>query len=51
VAYLQHAVGSGEYPRLAELLSPGPPSAEPHDPADRYADMLAKVLAGVLGPG
>jgi AcrR family transcriptional regulator len=51
VAYLQHAVSSGKYPRLAQLLSQGPPSAEPPNPADRYGDLLAKVLAGVLGPG
>jgi AcrR family transcriptional regulator len=54
VAYLRHAVTSGEHPRLAELLSQAsqaPPAdpAEPADPASRYGDMLARVLTGVLG--
>jgi len=51
VAYLQHAATSGEHPRLAQLLSLGLPSAEPPNPADRYGEMLAKVLAGVLRQG
>ncbi len=51
-AYLQRALASGEHPRLAELLAqspPGPPG--PVDPAGRFSDILARVLAGLLGPG
>lgn len=51
VAYLRHAVASGEHPRLAELFSRAAqePAAEPADPASRYGDMLARVLVGLLG--
>jgi AcrR family transcriptional regulator len=51
VAYLRHAVASGEHPRLAELFSRAAraPAAAPADPASRYGDMLARVLAGLLG--
>jgi len=53
IAYLRHAVTSGEHPRLAELLSqaqaePAEP-AETADPASRYGDMLARILTGLLG--
>ncbi len=51
VAYLQHAATSGEYPRLARLLAQASPEVgDPAEPADRYRDMLARVLVGVLGP-
>jgi AcrR family transcriptional regulator len=56
VAYLLHAAASGEHPRLAALLAPavpattGPATIEPAQLADRYRDMLARILAGVLGP-
>jgi AcrR family transcriptional regulator len=52
-AYLQHAAASGEYPRLARLLSPTRASGDPahgHDPADRYTAILSRVLTGMLGP-
>ena len=51
VVYLRHAVTSGEHPRLAELLSQAPqaPPATDADPADRYDDILARILAGLLG--
>lgn len=50
IAYLQHAARSGEHPRLAGLLSQGPPApAEPTEPAARYSDILARLLAGFLG--
>jgi AcrR family transcriptional regulator len=51
IAYLQHAVTSGEHPRLAELLSQASPAgpAETADPASRYGDMLARILTGLLG--
>ena len=50
--YLQQALASGEHPRLAGLLSAGPPPAgpEPAEPADRYAGILARILTGLLGP-
>jgi hypothetical protein len=46
-AYLQHAAVSGDYPRLARLLTQAPATA---GPADRYGDILARLLAGMLGP-
>ena len=45
--YLIHAVTSGAHPRLGELLAGAAPP--PADPADRYADIVRKVLAGLLG--
>ena len=54
-AYLHHALASGRHPRLAELLaqdSPAqtsPPEAAA-SPADRYRDILARILIGLLGP-
>jgi AcrR family transcriptional regulator len=51
VAYLQHAATSGEHPRLARLLAQASPAVDDSaEPADRYRDMLARVLVGVLGP-
>jgi AcrR family transcriptional regulator len=53
LAYLKYAATSGEHPRLAALLSqasPEPAPPDPADPADRFSDMLARILAGVLGP-
>lgn len=47
-AYLQHAVTSGEHPRLATLLAVGP--ATTAGPEDRYAGILTRILAGLLGP-
>jgi AcrR family transcriptional regulator len=47
-AYLYHVVTSGERPRLARLLEqPAPPAP---DPADRFADIVTRMLAGLLGP-
>jgi AcrR family transcriptional regulator len=48
VAYLRHAATSGEHPRLAELFSRAP-QAPPAEPADRYSQILGRVLAGLLG--
>lgn len=54
-AYLHHALASGRHPRLAELLTPAapassiPPEAAP-SPADRYRDILARILSGLLAP-
>jgi AcrR family transcriptional regulator len=54
-AYLHHAFASGRHPRLAELLAQGsaaqtsPPEAAA-SPADRYRDILARILSGLLGP-
>jgi AcrR family transcriptional regulator len=47
-AYLQHALTSGEHPRLAELLAQGAPESSV-DPADPYPDVLARILTGLLG--
>jgi AcrR family transcriptional regulator len=49
-AYLQHAIASGEHPRLAELIAQAAPTAV-QEPADRYPDLMARVLTGLLGPG
>jgi len=55
-AYLQHALAAGRRPRLAELLTapPPPPGTSPAQaatgPADRYRDILARILSGLLGP-
>jgi hypothetical protein len=54
-AYLHHALATGRHPRLAELLAPVPPAqASPPgtvpDPADRYRDILARILSGLLAP-
>jgi len=46
-AYLQHAVTSGEHPRLARLLARAPATTDA--PGDRYPDILARVLTGLLG--
>jgi len=60
VAYLTHALTSGDHPRLAALMSQeisqetaaaaadGP--SEPVDPAQRYPEILARLLTGLLGP-
>ena len=47
-AYLQYAVASGEYPHLTQLLQAGSPA--PVDPAARYAQIVGRVLSGLLGP-
>jgi hypothetical protein len=58
-AYLNHALATGRYPQLAELLAPASPAqvspaeaaAEPAaEPADRYHDILARILSGLLVP-
>ena len=55
-AYLRYALAAGHRPRLAELLAapsspPGtsPPEAASH-PADRYRDILARILSSLLPP-
>ena len=63
-AYLQHALASGEHPRLAGLLAADPAAPAAEAPAlagdggpagrdelsGRYADLLRRVLTGLLGP-
>jgi AcrR family transcriptional regulator len=54
-AYLQHVLAAGRLPRLADLLTAGPPAPQPElpdtpDPADRFADLLAKIATGLLQP-
>ncbi len=48
-AYLQHALSTGRYPRLAELLAATDTGPAP-DPADRYRDIMARILTGLLAP-
>lgn len=53
-AYLHHALAAGHHPRLAELLAAPPApsrSSSPEaatGPADRYRDILARILSGLL---
>jgi hypothetical protein len=49
IAYLQHAIASGEHPRLAEFIAQ-PPAASDANPVDRYPDLMARILTGILGP-
>jgi AcrR family transcriptional regulator len=51
-AYLAHALTSGEHPRLAELISQEPqepPTPQDHA-ANRYPDIMARILIALLGP-
>ena len=53
--YLRHALAAGHRPRLAELLTTAPsaqasPPEAAIDPADRYRDILARILIGLLAP-
>ena len=48
-AYLQHAVVSGQRPRLAQFITQ-PPAAADMNPVDRYPDLMARILTGILGP-
>jgi AcrR family transcriptional regulator len=50
LAYLSHALTSGRHPRLAALLSPQAQLPPPEELADRYPDIVARVLTGLLGP-
>ncbi len=56
-AYLAHVLQAGQHPRLAELLAPGPAghAAPPGPPgegaADRYPEIMARVLTGLLASG
>lgn len=52
-AYLGHAIASGAHPRLAELTARAGASPLPADtdPVDRYPDLMARILTGVLGSG
>ena len=51
LAFLQEALVSGAYPRLAELISQSAQSSlEPEvAAADRYPDIIARILTGLLG--
>jgi AcrR family transcriptional regulator len=48
-AYLQHAIVCGQRPRLAQLITQ-PPAAADMNPVDRYPDLMARILTGILGP-
>jgi AcrR family transcriptional regulator len=52
-AYLHHVLTTGRNPRLAQLLAPpaqaSAPTAAPN-PAERYRDILARILSGLLAP-
>jgi AcrR family transcriptional regulator len=50
LAYLGHALTSGGHPRLTALLSRQAQLPPPEDLADRYPDIMARVLTGLLGP-
>jgi AcrR family transcriptional regulator len=51
LAYLGHALTSGGHPRLTALLSPQAQLPPPEELTDRYPDIIARVLTGLLGPG
>jgi AcrR family transcriptional regulator len=51
LAYLGHALTSGSHPRLAALLSQQAQLPPPGELADRYPDLIARILTGLLGPG
>jgi len=46
-AYLQHVAADGRHPQLAALLATGAP---PGDAGDRFARLVTRILAGLLGP-
>ena len=50
LAYLGHALTSGGHPHLASLLSPQAQLPPPEEFADRYPNLIARVLTGLLGP-
>jgi AcrR family transcriptional regulator len=53
-AYLTHALTAGEHPRMVELLSQAsqePQPAPPDQVADRYPDIMSRILTALLGPG
>jgi len=50
LAYLGYALTSGRYPRLAALLFPHAQLPPHEELADRYPDIIARVLTGLLGP-
>ncbi len=50
LAYLGHALTSGGHPRLTALLSPQAQLPPPEELANRYPDLIARVLTGLLGP-
>ena len=49
LAYLGQALASGGHPRLTALLSPQAQLQPPGELADRYPDIIARVLTGLLG--
>jgi hypothetical protein len=46
-AYLYHAISTGNHPQLTRLLEPPPPATAAPD--DRYADIITRILVGLLG--
>ncbi len=48
-AFLHYAVTSGEHPELARLLADARPA--PANTAERFAEIVGRVLYGLLGPG
>ena len=48
-AYLLHAIAAGQRPGLAQFIAQ-PPAAEEMNPADRYPDLMGRILTGILGP-
>ncbi len=49
LGYLRHVITAGRQPRLAELMAQ-PPTVSDLNPADRYPDLMARILTGILGP-
>jgi AcrR family transcriptional regulator len=49
LAYLGHALAAGAHPRLAAILSAPARLPPPEALGDRYPDLIARVLTGLLG--
>lgn len=49
LAYFRHALNSGSHPRLTEFLSAEAQLPPRGDLPDRYPDLMARVLTGLLG--
>jgi AcrR family transcriptional regulator len=49
LGYLLHVIAAGRRPRLAEFITQ-PPAATDMNPVDRYPDLMARILTGILGP-
>lgn len=47
-AYLQQVLAAGQHPRLTRLVTPAPAAGQAS--ADRYTDIVGRILTGILTP-